>query len=283
MSSETISAVHAEELVTHEAKQPGTDGGNQQVQSKGVAIENGSNRGNNVGKIEALDAPLLNDDVTTESASDNGTLLAADNVQVDNFIIQSTTKPTTDGPRLDEAVEPSGITSVTGKGDSASKDRKRSLPISGATDFKQSHVLKKYKSLPSEANAIKSAVSNAMGQTVGTPYQANLSMQSSIPGNAEPVADAALAQQQFQQYQYQQMLVQKAMMTRQYVNGPLEVVVPKGFKGGDRLTVEDPRDMRQYMITIPKNAVAGNVLHVNVHMLDEVQKDPAVPNHNVTC
>ena len=281
MSSETTSAVHAEELVAHEAKQPGTDGGNQQVQSKGVAIENGSNRGNNVGKIEALDAPLLNDDVTTESASDNGTLLAADNVQVDNFIIQSTTKPTTDGPRLDEAVEPSRNTSSIGKGGSASNDKKRSLPISGASDFTQSHVLKKYKSLPIEANAIKSAVGNVMGQTFETPYQANLSMQSSIPSNAEPVADAALAQQQFQQYQYQQMLMQKAMMTRQYINGPLEVVVPKGFKGGDRLTVEDPRDMRQYMITIPKNAVAGNILHVNVHMLDDGSKSimsSAVPN-----
>ena len=154
------------------------------------------------------------------------------------------------------------------------------MPISGATDFKQSHVLKKYKSLPSEANAIKSAVSNAMGQTVGTPYQANLSMQgNSIPANAEPIADAALAQQQFQQYQYQQMLMQKAMMTRQYINGPLEVVVPNGFKGGDRLTVEDPRDMRKYMITIPKNAVAGNVLHVNVHMLDEASKGSLLSQH----
>ena len=115
------------------------------MQSKGVAIENGSNRGNNVGKIEALDAPLLNDDVTTESASDNGTLLAADNVQVDNFIIQSTTKPTTDGPRLDEAVEPSRNTSSIGKGGSASNDKKRSLPISGASDFTQGMFLRSIK------------------------------------------------------------------------------------------------------------------------------------------
>ena len=109
----------------------------------------------------------MNDDVTTESASDNGTLLAADNVQVDNFIIQSTTKPTTDGPRLDEAVEPSRNTSSIGKGGSASNDKKRSLPISGASDFTQSfYVLKKYKSLPIEANAIKSAVGNDDGTNI---------------------------------------------------------------------------------------------------------------------
>ena len=87
--------------------------------------------------------------------------------------------------------------------------------------------------------------------------QANLSMQNSIPANVEPIADAALAQQQFQQYQHQQST--QAMMTRR-----LSMAVggcrPNGFKGGDRPTVEDPRDMRKYMITIPKNAVAGNVL-----------------------
>ena len=93
MSSEIPSAVHAEEVVAPEAKQPGADGGNQQA----TEIENGSNRVNNLAKIEVLGTRLSNDDVTTNSTSSSGhvesNILAAENVKVDNFIIRVEQNP----------------------------------------------------------------------------------------------------------------------------------------------------------------------------------------------
>ena len=284
MSSAVKNTVDGEALVAHEAKRPGADSGNQEAHRTGAKdsnrdamshgqqpateFEDSRNRGNTLAKTE-VDKQLSTDDVTSNIGHLASALLTAENVQVDNFIIQSRTVPTTDDSRLDKSVEPSGNTPVAGKGDSGSNDKKRALPTSGQVDFEQGNAPKKYKNFPSEVSNANAVGGMAMGQKLENPYPANLGMQSSIPGSAEPSMDAALARQQFQQYQHQQMLLQQAMMPRQPINGPLEVVVPNGFKGGDRLTVEDPRDMRKYMITIPRNAVAGNILHVNVHMLDD--------------
>ena len=55
--------------------------------------------------------------------------------------------------------------------------------------------------------------------------------------------------------------------------GPLEVAVPHNFFPGDRLTVEDPRDLRKYLVTIPPNARPGSILHVNVGMLRKQQQE----------
>ena len=53
--------------------------------------------------------------------------------------------------------------------------------------------------------------------------------------------------------------------------GPLEVAIPENFFPGDKLTVEDPRDLKKYLITIPPNATAGSVLHVDVQMMKRHQ------------
>ena len=53
--------------------------------------------------------------------------------------------------------------------------------------------------------------------------------------------------------------------------GPLEVAIPPNFFPGDKLTVEDPRDLKKYLVTIPPNAREGSVLHVDVQMLQQHQ------------